>query len=115
MGLVPTDNLLALQPVRGKYLLEGTGPDHWAFGAFVGRDARWLRRYFSGYRVLARALVHDRRALIVAMSQRAGIFAFHLAVIWRERGVLYASTMHSPPEQLNDYEAELLAVARGFR
>lgn len=114
-GLVPTENLAALQPVYRKYLLDATGPDHWVFGAFVGRSAAWLRRYFQGFRVLAHARIHHQPALIVEMSQMAGIFAYHLAVVWSERGVLYAATMHSPPELLNDYKTELLTVARAFR
>lgn len=114
-GFAPTVNLSKLRPLYYEYLLEGGVGYHWVFGAFVGKDPRWLRRVYDGFRVLGHARVHHRRALIVAMSQASGIFAGHQAVMWREGGVLYVSSMHSASEPLSAHKTELLAVARGFR
>ncbi len=112
---IPTENLPGLRPLRREYLFEGTASDHWAFGAFVARNDRWFRDVFGPYRLLARTRVRGHAASLVAMTGAGGIFAFHLAVIWRERGVLYACTVHVSPALLKDLKPELLAVANGFR
>lgn len=112
---IPTANQPFLRPLRREYLFEGSASDHWAFGAFVGRDKRWFRKLYGPSRVLVRTHVRGHAATLVTMTGAGGIFAFHLATIWRERGVLYACTVHVFPAILDDVKPELLAVANGFR
>ena len=112
---IPTANLPGLRPLRGEYLFQGTASDHWAFGAFVGRDEHWFHKVFGASRLLLRTNVRGQAASLVAMTGAGGIFAFHLAAIWRERGVLYAWTVHVSPALLNDLKPEVLAVASGLR
>ena len=111
---VPTENLSRSRPLRGSYVFEGTADDHWVFAAFFGRDVRWFRRYAGGFRIIGKDHVHGRQAWIVAMTSAPGIFASHLAAIWKERGVLYICSKHISADRRRTQVASVLAVARRF-
>jgi hypothetical protein len=110
-GLIPGENENVLVPSSTGYVFEGYTASHWVFGAFPLRSG--LSRYGS-LKQAGTARVRGHPARYLFASETSGIFAAHTMLVWRERGFVYAVSVHTG-EPKRPPPRELLRIARGMR